>query len=172
MKNIVEQAIEFAGNAHRNQTRKYTKEPYIVHPRKVGRIVATVNKDAKVVAAAILHDVVEDTPVTIEEIENEFGKRVAKLVAEVTDLPAPKGSTRDERVARNRGHLSHASPEGQTIKLADIIHNTRDIAEHDPKFAKRYMKEKRDQLTVLKQGDKSLFYKALCIIGSYYGEHF
>jgi (p)ppGpp synthase/HD superfamily hydrolase len=75
-------ALEFATTAHAsiNQRRKYTGEPYIVHPIAVAELVRSVPHTPEMIAAAYLHDVVEDTPVTIEEIREEFGPQVAELV--------------------------------------------------------------------------------------------
>lgn len=139
---IVERAANFAAIAHTGQLRKYTGEPYIVHPQEVARIVSLVSEDANVVAAAWLHDVVEDTPVTIEQIDQNFNSYVAKLVSEVTNVGAGRGN-RAERKRLEREHLAQACPDAKTIKLADILDNVPSIVEFDPNFGAIYVEEKR-----------------------------
>ena len=84
---LIQAAAALAGYAHGtvNQKRKYTNEPYIVHPMEVAEIVASVTNDSEMIAAAWLHDVVEDTGVTLQEIEERFGARVRELVASETE---------------------------------------------------------------------------------------
>ena len=79
------EAIKFAIDAHRCQTRKLDGGPYILHPMEVAVIVGGLTRDEDVICAAVLHDVVEDTPVTLEEVERTFGKRVADLVLGETE---------------------------------------------------------------------------------------
>src|SRR4051812_16652618 len=134
MNDLVERARAFATKAHASidQRRKYTNEPYVGHPIAVARIVSTVPHDPEMLAAALLHDVVEDTPVTIEEIRTEFGDRVADMVSDLTDVSQPGDGNRAVRKALDREHTAQASPEAQTIKLADLIDNTKSITRHDP----------------------------------------
>ena len=75
--NLVEEAIHFATDAHQGQMRKSVKTPYILHPLEVANICATITTDQEVLAAAILHDTVEDTDTTMEELRLRFGERVA-----------------------------------------------------------------------------------------------
>ena len=107
-------------------------------------------------AAAWLHDVVEDTPVTLQDIEFTFGSEVAELVENLTDVSQPQDGVRRVRKEKDRQHLAKTKPEAKTIKLADLIDNTRSIAEHDQKFAKIYLAEKRLLLEVLKEGNQTL----------------
>ena len=83
---VVNKALAYATDAHKGQVRKYTGEPYIVHPIEVMETVRRVMDDPEVQAAALLHDVVEDTPVSIRDIEDVFGPRVAALVSDLTDV--------------------------------------------------------------------------------------
>lgn len=156
----------FAEAAHRavSQVRKYTGEAYIVHPREVAAMVAETGADEEVIAAALLHDVVEDTTVTNLEIETRFGERVARLVAEVTDVSIPADGNRASRKALDRAHLAAASAEGQTIKLADLISNSRSILTHDRNFARVYLREKALLLAVLMRGDRRLHEVARSIV--------
>jgi (p)ppGpp synthase/HD superfamily hydrolase len=160
---IVEKARTFAFAAHAatGQTRKYSGEPYIVHPAQVVEVVSTVEHTPEMLAAAWLHDVVEDTKVTIEQIEQEFGKTVADLVGWLTDVSKPEHGNRAARKQIDRDHSAAAPPEAQTIKLADLICNTRDIVSQDPGFAKVYIAEKKLLLKVMDKGDKKLLAQAL-----------
>lgn len=156
--NTAEHARIFATAAHAavGQLRKYTNEPYIVHPAEVVSIVRSVPHTEAMLAAAWLHDVVEDTGVTIETVRAEFGTEVADLVSWLTDVSRPEDGNRAHRKARDREHTAAAPAEAQTVKLADLISNTRSIMAHDPKFAVTYLEEKRALLAVMTRGDATL----------------
>lgn len=158
MTNIVERARVFATAAHAavGQTRKYTGEPYVVHPIEVSELVASVNGTEAMVAAALLHDVLEDTEVTVDLLEEQFGSKVADLVLWLTDISRPKDGNRGARKALDRQHSAAAPAAAQTIKVADLISNTRSIIAHDPGFAKVYLEEKRLLLDVLTRADPTL----------------
>lgn len=163
MTSIVNRAMFFAAEAHASigQVRKYTKEPYINHPRSVVAILQEAGIDQEdTLAAAWLHDVVEDTPVSDADLRAEFGDRVADLVAMVTDVSTPRDGNRATRKAIDRDHLAQADKWGQSIKLADLIDNTRSIVQHDPNFAAIYLAEKEDLLRVLTRGDAGLLSQA------------
>lgn len=162
----VEEAREFAAYYHgkAGQLRKYTGEPYIAHPAEVVDVLQRVPHTWEMVAAAWLHDVVEDTEVTLEMIKERFGSRVAALVAMVTKVSKPSDGNRAERKAIDNAHLAGADAEGQTLKLADIISNIDTIQYRDPEFAKFYLPEKRLQLEVLKDGHINLWARADDII--------
>ena len=159
MTNLEYKAKVFATRAHASigQLRKYTGEPYIVHPAEVVEIVRSRPHTPEMLAAAWLHDVVEDTGVPIEEIFTLFGTKVGLLVAGLTDVSQRHQGNREVRKAIDRAHTAAASPEAKTIKLADLISNTRSIAKHDPDFARTYLKEKALLLEVLKEGDRELW---------------
>jgi (p)ppGpp synthase/HD superfamily hydrolase len=117
----------------------------------------------------LLHDVIEDTDRTYEDIRDAgFGFPVADLVREVSDISTSADGNRAVRKAIDRDHLAKASPGGQTIKLADLIHNTSSICKYDPKFATVYMAEKRELLKVLTKGNAILYGKAQSLIEKYY----
>ena len=165
---LVRDAQVFAGAAHRavKQLRKYTNEPYIVHPAEVASIVAQVPEATEeMIAAAWLHDVVEDTGVTNDEIHLYFGADVAKLVFWLTDASKPEDGNRATRKAIDREHIAKAPAEAQTIKLADLISNTKSIVAHDEKFAKIYLEEKRLLLDVMTKGNAALMAEARKHIG-------
>ena len=115
MMELVSEAIAFAVKAHDGMRRKKGNLPYILHPMEAAVIVGTMTEDQELIAAAALHDVVEDAGITIEEIEEKFGKRVRDLVASETE--------------DNREHLS-ASESWRIRKeeSLEILKNTDDIA--------------------------------------------
>jgi|TARA_B110000211_G_C13764713_1_gene414797 (p)ppGpp synthase/HD superfamily hydrolase len=162
---LVQRALAFATLAHHDQKRKYSGQPYIVHPIEVAEIVRTVEHDDEMLAAALLHDVVEDTDVTIEAIKSEFGEGVADLVDDLTDVSEPRDGNRKVRKAMDREHSARTSARAQTIKLADLISNSSDITANDPSFAKVYLAEKALLLEVLIKGDPALLKKAASYLG-------
>lgn len=163
MHSLITRAREFAVQAHAriNHRRKYSLEPYDVHLRDVAQIVASVTDDPEMLAAAWLHDVVEDTPVGFMDIEEAFGAPVAALVRELTDVSRPSDGNRATRRSIDRAHLASASSRGKTVKLADLIDNCRDVCGHDPEFARTYLTEMASLLEVLDDGDPSLYARAL-----------
>lgn len=165
---LILNARRFAEEAHDGQVRKYTGEPYINHPVNVAKMVLSSNAPSEVIAAALLHDVVEDTPVTINDISREFGIVVSSLVEEVVDISRAADGNRAIRKEIDRQHLACASPEGKTIKLADLIDNTSSIIEYDKDFAVVYMCEKKSLLEVLADGDEHLYKVASGIVKQYY----
>ena len=166
--NNVERARVFATAAHAavKQVRKYTFEPYIVHPTEVASIVASVPHTNEMLAAAWLHDTVEDTGVSIVDIQVEFGNEVASLVGWLTDVSTPEQGNRAVRKAIDREHTAMAPAAAQTVKLADLIANSRSIMAHDPAFARVYLEEKRMLLEVLTRGDATLMAQARSIVGA------
>ena len=157
-------ARKFAERYHSGQTRKYTGEPYINHPEAVAELVRSVSHAEEMIAAAWLHDTVEDTDATLEDINCHFGYKVAALVEMLTDVSKPSDGNREARKAIDCGHTAKASSEAKTIKLADLIDNSRSIIERDPKFAKVYLSEKAALLEVLRDGDPTLYATAAEIV--------
>ena len=128
---LLVRAYAVAARQHAGQTRKdATKTPYINHPIQVANLLSTVAQvtDCQVLAAAVLHDVVEDTDMTLPQLAAEFGDRVAKLVAECTD---DKSLPKIERKRLQIINAPHKSPEAKLIKLADKITNVSDIVSAD-----------------------------------------
>lgn len=167
---LEEDAKAFAAQAHGeiHHLRKYTLEPYICHPAAVAKLVRSVPHTPEMLAAAWLHDTVEDTPVTLEVIRVRFGESVAALVEMLTDISQPSDGNRKKRKAMDRAHTAQASPEAKTIKLADLIDNAHSIIMHDPKFAQVFIKEKAELLAVLQEGDPTLLARATTIASNYY----
>jgi len=158
-------ADEFANEAHTSvgQVRKYTGEPYIVHPREVREILlkfSTVEVTPEQEAAALLHDVVEDTKVTIDEVRDRFGDEVATLVSWLTDVSKPSDGNRRVRKTIDKEHTAAAPTRAKNIKLADLISNTTSIVANDPAFAEVYLKEKVALLNVMDDADIGLFVEA------------
>lgn len=166
MNSLEEQARRYATKAHAEagQRRKYTDEPYIVHPAAVVELVRSITDNESMLAAAWLHDTVEDTPSTLQDIANYFGEEVAELVEMLTDCKSLKAKNRAVRKVAHFRHTAQASAEAQTIKLADIIDNTRAIIHFDPHFARVYLIEKRVQIALLKEGHPDLWQQASTII--------
>lgn len=137
---LVYQALLLATRAHHGQERKYTGEPYIVHPIKVAQLVARFRGPPQAQAAALLHDTVEDTDLTIADINLALREpTVADMVWDLTDQ-CHEGN----RATRKRNEairLSKCNMTVQGIKLCDMISNTRTIVEHDPDFARVYLVE-------------------------------
>jgi (p)ppGpp synthase/HD superfamily hydrolase len=162
-------ATAFARRAHSaiDQRRKYTGDPYAVHLEAVAQLVANAGGTPEMIAAAWLHDVIEDTSTTVSQIEANFGGNVATLVAELTDVSCPSDGNRAKRKELDRVHLSCASPDAKTVKLADLIDNARSILQHDQRFAKVFMHEMRLLVDVLKEGDPGLYAVAVELISEY-----
>lgn len=162
MSSLIIEAKRFATQAHQRigHRRKYTKQPYEVHLKAVANIVASVTDDEAMIAAAWLHDTVEDTAATHYDIEMAFGPDIAGLVHALTDISKPGDGNRAMRKAIDRDHLAAASARAQTIKLADIIDNTRDICSHDVRFAQVYLAEATALLEALRRGEEVLHRQA------------
>jgi (p)ppGpp synthase/HD superfamily hydrolase len=166
MLDVVAKAAEYARLAHESidHRRKYTNEPYIVHPQAVAATVASVTDDPATIAAAWLHDVVEDTPINLEQLAREFGADIAGLVSDLTNASTKEDGNRQERKAIDRQHTAQADSRAKTVKLADLIDNLSDIATSDPAFARMYLEEKELQLEVLTEGHPKLFRQVQDII--------
>lgn len=160
-------AKNFAERVHAAQVRKYTGEPYAVHLREVAGYCEEVGCRDEVIAAAWLHDSKEDQGATDDELRALFGADVARLVEEVTDQSKPKDGNREARKTIDRLHVGRASPEGKTIKLADLISNTKSIVARDPDFAVTYMREKRLLMPLLTEGNSILYARSTELLERY-----
>lgn len=141
---LVVEARDYARVAHGDQKRKYTGAPYTDHLHEVACILLAHVPDAEpeMVAAAYLHDTVEDTAVRPVDILFTFGPTVGAYVDALTDVPAQDGMNRRERKKRDQLRLKTAAYQAQAIKLADLASNTASISAHDAGFAKVYLPEK------------------------------
>lgn len=166
--NIAYKAMLFARRVHKLQVRKYTMNPYADHLAEVAGIVATVGDRSGAVsmdeltATAWLHDTIEDQEVSVTEIEEQFGSRVATGVLWLSDLET--GGNRAQRKQASCNRLAKAPGWVQTIKCADLISNTSSIVQHDPKFAKVYLAEKAALLEVMHEADRRLYGLAVSML--------
>ena len=125
---IIEKAIQFAVKAHEGALRKGTSLPYILHPLEAAAIAARLTEDSEIIAAAVLHDVVEDTAFNLEDIQTEFGHRVAELVNSCTEnkrRELPASATWQIRKQETIEHLKTASHAVKTVVFADKLSNLR-----------------------------------------------
>ena len=146
--------LEFARQAHEGQKRKYTGDDYIIHPITVALMVQDNGGDQNMVLAALLHDVLEDTTVTHEELRTFLYKTlgnsmdaedVLQLVVELTDVYTTEAFpelNRKKRKKEEAFRLAYASKRAKQIKEQDIKHNSESITKHDPAFAKVFLEEK------------------------------
>lgn len=167
MTDLIDRARAFATAAHAGQVRKYTGLAYITHPEAVAEIVRSVPHTPQMIAAAWLHDVVEDCGVELHTIQREFGPWVAEYVHWLTDVSKPSDGNRAKRKEIDRLHTSRAPAEAQTIKYADLIDNLSTIVGHDPAFAKVYLKEKALLLAVADKGDPTLLRRARDLVSEF-----
>jgi len=150
----MKKVMAFAQEKHRGQVRKYTGESYFEgHLREVATLVSGharwhPNRDA-MVAAAWLHDTIEDCGVTEDEILLKFGAKVSRLVWWLSDASKPMDGNRAQRKEIDRAHIARAPEEAQLVKCADLVSNTRSIVRWGKKFAGAYLDEKRSVLDVL-----------------------
>lgn len=125
---VIEQAIQFAAHAHKGATRKGSAVPYIAHPMETMMLVASMTTDNEVIAAAALHDVVEDTSYTLEDIREQFGERIAMFVAHESENKRegqPKSETWKIRKQEQLEKVVSAPREAKMIMLADKLSNMR-----------------------------------------------
>ena len=125
---LFESAMRFALDAHAGMTRKASATPYILHPMEVATIAASMTDDPEVLAAAVLHDVVEDTPCSLDEIECRFGSRVAQLVASETEnkyIGLPKSETWRRRKEESLANLKDGGRDVKILWLSDKLSNIR-----------------------------------------------
>lgn len=152
---MIQNARQFAMEKHQGQVRKYTSEPYFNHLQEVANIVSEYTDDQEMIAAAYLHDVLEDTDAHPIEIIDGFGVPVFALVHWLTDVSKPHNGNRANRKRLDREHTLAAPSRAQIIKCADLISNTSSITAHEPNFAKVYLEEKRLLLAGMREEVKS-----------------
>ena len=159
--NLIEKARFFARVAHNavGQDRKYTGEPYWQHVYEVAKMVGDYTSDEDVIAAAYLHDILEDTKITGMELVVVFNARVASIVFNLTDVFTSQiypELNRGKRKKREADRLGRTDAETQLIKVADVISNTESIVKHDKEFAEVYLEEKEYLLSRLTLADETL----------------
>lgn len=162
-----EKLLSFVKEAHGEQKRKYTGEPYWHHLVEVAEIVSEYESDGLCVEVALCHDLLEDTPVsayTIMEIMKrdysvEEIRDVINSVMDLTDVYTKKNYPTENRYFRKlkeAKRIAHSSYLAQTVKYGDLISNTKSIAAHDPGFAEVYLLEKKQILDLMTGGNQSL----------------
>lgn len=156
---IEKQALAFARKAHGEQKRKYKDELYVAHLIRVADIVKSVSHTPEMIAAAYLHDVVEDTEIPLRKVAMTFGKKVGLLVEELTDEFTKEkypNLNRRWRKKKETERIAKISWNAKTIKLADIIDNLPSISQNDPGFSKKYTPEMESLVDVLTEGNPEL----------------
>ena len=167
MEEILEKIKRFADEAHGSQLRKYTPDRYIVHPIRVMEICKQYTQKIPMLGAALLHDVLEDTSVSENEIHNflvtildeKQAVDTVNLVVELTDVYVKSDYphlNRKQRKAKEADRIRNTSLEAQTIKYADIIDNCKEIVTHDRQFAPIFLRECNHLLTIMKRGNNEL----------------
>lgn len=171
MEAVLEKIKDFADKAHGDQQRKYSPERYIVHPVRVMQTCAAYTTKLPVLAAALLHDVLEDTPVTKEGLQQflegvmteEEARQTTTLVVELSDVYTKEAHprwNRKKRKAKEAERIAKTSEDSQTVKYADIVDNCREIVQHDPDFARVFLRECKGLLAVMPKGNEELYSKA------------
>lgn len=137
---LVQQACLFAQEKHSEQTRKFTYQPYILHPLEMACVLSQIPEiEPEAMAAALLHDVVEDCGVSLQEIEKKFGLKVAQYVYYLTDPAKPEDGNRAVRMDINFAHFKQAPFIVKNIKMTDLLSNSRSIVLCDANFALVYV---------------------------------
>lgn len=175
MDKLLEDIRDFADRAHGEQRRKYAPERYIVHPVRVMEQCRKYTDNTAVLAAALLHDVLEDTSVTenelkeflLQKMDSDNAARTLELVVELTDVYIKKDYPRMNRRSRKEKEserIAQASPDAQTVKYADIIDNSMEIVQHDPDFARVFLSECRRLLKKMNKGNAELYNQAVAVV--------
>lgn len=155
IKDIIIKAYSFAEKAHEGVERKFSGLPYFSHVKFVARTLEKLHVDSELVAAGFLHDVIEDTDTTYEQVNDKFGKRVADLVLELTNNFTAMKAAGGKRLYMAQ-KLVKMSDDALTIKLADRFHNVLFMEQDSTpeKFIKKYYKETRFILFALEESDR------------------
>ena len=175
MDKVLEQIKDFADKAHGEQQRKYTPERYIVHPIRVMELCAQHGASISMQAAALLHDVLEDTPVREEQllsflstlISDAEAKETVQLVKELTDVYTKSKYpywNRRKRKRKEAERIEKTSSDSQTIKYADIVDNCKEIVTGDPEFAGTFLWECKLLLRRIPKGNNELYQKAVTTV--------
>lgn len=139
----VARAFMVAAHCSVGQVRKYTGEDYFHHPEEVLQLLLTYDEPTlEMQVAALLHDVIEDTNVKIEQIRRIFGMAIAQMVDDLSDVSKPEDGNRETRKRLDREHIGQALKASMRIKCADLLSNSKSIVDRDVNFAKTYLVEK------------------------------
>ncbi len=171
MENLLQQITDFATRAHGSQRRKFADEPYINHPVRVMETCREHTQDICLLAAALLHDVLEDTSTSKEQmrdflktvLSNEDSIRTLNIVVELTDVYTKEqypDLNRRQRKAKESERLAGVSAQAQNIKYADIIDNSKNISNAETGFARIVLHEYKNLVKVMNAGNAELRRKA------------
>jgi (p)ppGpp synthase/HD superfamily hydrolase len=169
---VIDLVKDLAIRLHGDQIRKYSGDPYYTHLFRVSDTVKEIGGDEAMIMAALLHDVLEDTPTNdielISELEMivdpQMARDIVNLVIELTDVYIKENFPEMNRKARKEmeaKRLGEVSSRAQTIKYADLLDNGEDIMKNDPSFGRVYLREKERILNYMRNGDKYLYNKCL-----------
>jgi (p)ppGpp synthase/HD superfamily hydrolase len=167
MEHVLEKIKHFADESHGLQLRKYTPERYIVHPIRVMGICKQYTQQISMLGAALLHDVLEDTPMTKNQLYDFLRKLLdekqavdtVNLVVELSDVYVKSDYphlNRKQRKAKEADRIRQTSAAAQTIKYADIIDNCKEIVKYDRQFAPIFLRECLHLLTIMEKGNVEL----------------
>lgn len=157
---VVTNAFMLASEAHAGQVRKYTNLPYITHPVRVAMAVASHPEAThNMIAAALLHDTLEDTALKPERIEDDCGIHVLDYVRALTNPSKGMGDPRSVRKQRDRDHLESADRKIKIIKMLDRIDNLREMTGAPSGFRRLYVEESMELLKVVAVADKDVAYQ-------------
>ena len=174
---LLEHIRGYAEKAHGDQKRKYSGQPYIVHPVAVMNLCKEYTDDTATLAAALLHDVLEDTDVTPHQLREylysvldkhdaeKCFRYVKDLTDEYTKVNYPH-LNRKKRRHHEAERLGKAAPQAQTVKYADLIDNCLDIVKHDREFGEVFIRESRLLLDSMKGGDQQLYQRAREVVAT------
>lgn len=182
MEDKLQIVLEMTKYAHKGQKRKLTNEPYFQHPLRVMHRCEMVSADVCLLSAALLHDVLEKTTVTEMQLRSELARyfntyhvsRILSLVLELTNVYNPKDYPQknyQQRQQLEADRLKMISPDGQTIKYADIIDNCDKIALEEPSNAQKSIKEYSNLLQVMHNGNIQLYGLAITAVRSVQLKH-
>jgi len=160
-KELIEKAKAFATNCHKTQTRKFDGKPYIVHPEAVASLVDQFGGSPEMVAAAWLHDVVEDCGITVRDLIEHFGTQVSGLVWELT---SPKDLNKSKKAEYLLDKMNTMSSDALTIKLCDRLNNVSDFNTAPKGFVNKYAPETQFIIDELEGGGRPLTDKQTKII--------
>ena len=135
-------ALEYASKKHKGQIRKYSGEAYIIHPVIVSQICQRYTSDENTIISAILHDVVEDSDATLQDIHNLFGETVANNVRYCSEISEKWDGNREYRKKIDREHYAKGTNGSKLIKIADAIHNCSSMGDSHSEFTQLYFNEK------------------------------
>jgi guanosine-3',5'-bis(diphosphate) 3'-pyrophosphohydrolase len=177
MEKILKQVKDFSDRAHGKQMRKYAPDRYIVHPVRVMEICRQFTSSAPVLAAALLHDVLEDTDTDKDQLyeflttimDEKDARHTLQLVVELTDVYTKANYphlNRRKRKTKESERLANTSAESQSVKYADIIDNSNEIVEQDPDFANVFLRECSVLLKNMNKGDRQLHQQAIEVVDS------